>query len=865
VHHIDGEGKNAGVVYSEMQGVQNTQGDLMAYEKQHVLYPEGCGYRYETGGRLEALRVLTANRIREFHKSMYQPKNLRVCVTGNFDHAELLRVLDRFEDSILPYVPSYDAPFKRPFVESTLPPPLETTIIKRVEFPEGDESTGEVVISMFGPAPFDTLQFDAVRVIQDYLVGGSASPLNKILVEQEHLAGSINPYESIRLPRLELNFYIADVDTKNLDLVERRFFEILDSVIEQPLDMEYLRQCLRRRKRRDAFEAEHDNDYFADSIESDHLYGSRLGKDLESLIGSLDHFDALEKWTEVQWKNLASMYLTKNKHASMIGVPSSSLEKKLREDEEARLEKQQAELGEEGLKELQLKLDEFMKIKNKPIPEEFFNDFPIPGTDSIRLIQPTTAKSGLAIDETPPDNEIQMILQKDSADLPLYIHFEHLEAKFVYLSLVVSADAVPTDLKPLIPLFQKNFFETPLLRDGVRMEYDAVVKGLERDTAEYWVNTDQPLGHTELIRISFVVESEKYNAAISWLRDLICHPVYDAERLSSLINQIVLELPESRRDGSDMCRAIDQMLRYDPKTTTRAQSVLVKSLYMPQIKRMLRDAPEKVFEKLKTISKCLFTYNNFRAVVLGDIKNLPHPVSAWKTLTAGLDPITSVLPVPPQQDYFSAAGALTNVVPIPAIDSSFTLVRVAGLRGWTHPRAAAYTVAVKYLDAFDGPLQSAVRGRGLAYGANIYSNELSGLLFLSLYRAPDAGKAWEAAKKVVQDVAEGREGINATRLRAAISHLVRETASRQRSLLLAGDRSFFLQAVAGVPVDIDARLLKMQREVTAEEVVGVFKDIFMPLFDPKASCVTVTCAPAMAEVSVLSHPLDGVAADARCL
>jgi Zn-dependent M16 (insulinase) family peptidase len=130
VHHIDGEGKNAGVVYSEMQGVQNTQGDLMAYEKQHVLYPEGCGYRYETGGRLEALRVLTANRIREFHKSMYQPKNLRVCVTGNFDHAELLRVLDQFEESILPYVPSYDAPFKRPFVESTLPPPLETTIVK---------------------------------------------------------------------------------------------------------------------------------------------------------------------------------------------------------------------------------------------------------------------------------------------------------------------------------------------------------------------------------------------------------------------------------------------------------------------------------------------------------------------------------------------------------------------------------------------------------------------------------------------------------------------------------------------------------------------------------------------------------------
>jgi Zn-dependent M16 (insulinase) family peptidase len=849
VHHIDGEGKNAGVVYSEMQGVQNTQSDLMAYEKQHVLYPEGCGYRYETGGRLEALRVLTADRIREFHKAMYRPQNLRVCVTGDFDHAELLRVLDKFEDSILPYVPPHDAPFKRPFVESTLPPPLETTMIKRVQFPEGDESTGEVVISMFGPAPFDTVEFDAVRVIEDYLVGSSASPLNKILVEEEQLAGSINPYESVHIPHLELNFYISDVDTKNLDLVERRFFEVLESVLEKPLDMEYLRECLRRRKRRDAFEAEHDNDYFSNALESDHLYGSRLGTDLQSRVSSLDHFNDLEKWSEEQWKALATKYLTKNKHLSMIGVPSPALEKKLREDEEARIEKQQKELGEAGLKELQKKLDEYMAIKNKPIPVEFFDDFPIPSTDSIRLIHPTTAKSGLAIDGSPPDNEIQKILEKDSADLPLYIHFEHLEAKFVYLSLVVSAEGVPTDLKPLIPLFQKNFFETPLLRNGVRMEYDEVVKGLERDTAEYWMVADQPLAHTELIRISFVVEYEKYGAAISWLRDLICHPVYDAERLSSLVNQIVLELPETRRDGSPMCNAVDEMLRYDPKTTTRAQSVLVKSLYMPQIKRMLQDAPEKVFEKLETISKCLFTYDNFRAVVLGDIKNLAHPVSAWKTLTEGLTPITKMLSIPPQQDYFSTARPLTHVVPLPAIDSSFTLVRVPGLRGWTHPRAAAYTVAVKYLDAFDGPLQSAVRGRGLAYGANIYSSEMSGMLFLSLYRAPDSGRAYEAAKKVVQDIAEGREGINATRLRAAISHLVRETASRQRSLLLAGDRSFFLQAVAGVPVDIDARLLKMQREVTAEEVVAVFKDIFMTLFDSKVSSVTVTCAPTMVEVS----------------
>ena len=39
VHHIDGTGQDAGVVYSEMQGVQNTQEELMELRARRLLYP----------------------------------------------------------------------------------------------------------------------------------------------------------------------------------------------------------------------------------------------------------------------------------------------------------------------------------------------------------------------------------------------------------------------------------------------------------------------------------------------------------------------------------------------------------------------------------------------------------------------------------------------------------------------------------------------------------------------------------------------------------------------------------------------------------------------------------------------------------
>lgn len=158
VHHVDGTGHDAGVVYSEMQGVQNNAAELIDLKARRLLYPEGIGFRYETGGMMEQLRVLTAERIRAFHREMYQPKNLCLIITGEVDHDNMLETLDKFESTILDVIPSPEAPFKRPWVESRQPPPLEKSIIETVEFPEEDESSGEVEIRFLGPDCTDPVQ-----------------------------------------------------------------------------------------------------------------------------------------------------------------------------------------------------------------------------------------------------------------------------------------------------------------------------------------------------------------------------------------------------------------------------------------------------------------------------------------------------------------------------------------------------------------------------------------------------------------------------------------------------------------------------------------------------------------------------------
>ena len=156
VFHIDGSGHDAGVVYSEMQGVQNTQAELMELRGKRIMYPREIGFRYETGGMMEQLRVLTADRIRQFHRDMYQPQNLCLLITGAVDHKHLLSTLEAFEDSVFPHLPSGTKDsFKRPWLESPQPSPLSKTTIEVVEFPEEDESVGEVSVKYFGPSVTD--------------------------------------------------------------------------------------------------------------------------------------------------------------------------------------------------------------------------------------------------------------------------------------------------------------------------------------------------------------------------------------------------------------------------------------------------------------------------------------------------------------------------------------------------------------------------------------------------------------------------------------------------------------------------------------------------------------------------------------
>jgi Zn-dependent M16 (insulinase) family peptidase len=445
-------------------------------------------------------------------------------------------------------------------------------------------------------------------------------------------------------------------------------------------------------------------------------------------------------------------------------------------------------------------------------------------------------------------------VDKDS-ELPLSIHFEHAPAKCVYFSVILFADQIPLELMPLLNVYASNFFSTPIMRNGVRLEFEDMIKDLERDTISYEFEFCT-FNHTETIRLRFVIEPEKYAIGISWLRDLVFNKIFDVERLKITVCKLLADIPVIKRDGSDMAQSVDSMIHYLPKSSVRAQNTLVKALYLKRIKHLLNHEPDTVIQQLEKLCQSLYKFSNMRALVTADIENLQHPVSSWKPFLEQLEPASSLLPIRPQTDFLSEAslkpGGVAYIVPMATNDSAYGYFTSKTIQGFSHPELPALLVAISYLDASDGPLWTAVRGSGLAYGTNFQYTAATGTLKLSIYRSPEAYKAYEASRQTVNDFVEGKTEIDRFALEGAMSNVVLSFANEQTTTIQAALLGFVNPVILGVPRNYGAQMLKDVQKVTAQQILDAMKDFILPVFNPETSNMVITCATAMKEVRPLN-------------
>ena len=688
-----------------------------------------------------------------------------------------------------------------------------------------------------------------MMILLTYLAGSSASVLENTLVEKEQVASAVY-YSFESRPRMVVQFTLSSVATERLEQVERRFFEVLTETAAKPIDLEYMRDCVRREKRQQKFAAESSGQFFADPIIKDFLFGNRDGSTLQADLETLKVFDILETWTDGQWRYWLKIWMLEGPHVTILGRPSAEMSETLKSEEKARVAARKEKLGDDGLKDLERRLAAARAENDKEVPQEVLERFEVPSTKSISFIDTTTARSGAARKMGTLKNPIQTVIDQDD-DLRLFVHFEHVQSNFAYLSLILGTEVVPVPLRPLLSIYMDNFFSTPMLRNGKQIDFEKIVMELERDTVDYRIRSGRAIGNSEVIVVQLRVEVEKYQTAIRWFKDLMRSSIFDLERIKASTTKLLADIPDEKREGSSMMSSAELMVGTAPSSIRRACDTLVKAVYLKRVRRLLEEDPNTVLSQLQEINNALAQPSNFRVLVIANVEKLQEPVSSWKTLTEGLDDSKALNPLDNRLSRLSEHGKnpgnTAYIISLPTIDSSFALVVAKGPSSYDDPALPALMVAGAYLNSVEGPLWTAVRGTGLAYGTSLYRHIDSGQLSLDIYRSPDAFKAFAASKEVVQNFVLGKTEFDPLALEGAISYIVLSFANAESTMADAAESSFLRQVIRGIPKDWNNVILERLRKVKVEEIKTVMKDIFLPMFEGKTANLFVTCAPIMEE------------------
>ncbi|KAI0931998.1 hypothetical protein AcV7_000767 [Taiwanofungus camphoratus] len=865
VHHIDGKGQDSGVVYSEMQGRENTSGDLMALRMQRLLNPKESAYRSETGGLMEALRVLTVEKIREYHHKYYVPHNLSLIVTGKLASgtSSLLNVVQtKVEPSLVAHGQKYGPRppgWKRPFLEtaSSRRGPIQRTVKETVEFPEKDESVGELQIGFMGPPPNAFLERKALDILGTYLTSSPVAPLNKEYVEVESpLCTYIYFGEDTRATYVDLPVYVGSVPTEHLDTFDEKLKTSLKRVIDEGVDMERMAMVIDRDERQLRSKVETSKgDTFSGTVIADFLYGAADGSELGPSMDEFNQYAELRKWSSKQWTDILQKYYVDPPCVVVRGKPSGAMADRLEKEEKARIAAQKKRLGVKGLAQAEKILEEAKKEHEREIPKEILTSFPVPDVKSISWIPvqslQETGKGRKRTAGQAGNAQLAKHIESDGDVPPFFVQYDHVQSDFVTIHAYLSLSCLPDRLRPYMSTYLSSFFSLPVRRStGEKLSHEQLVNQLDNDTVSYEMGLGVGSAFTETMRVSIKVTTDMYESAIAWLKDLVYGSEFDRERLQVTVAKIQQSLPEMKRDGDTVLASVSAEVLYGENSTSRFGGVLPQTEFIPKLAQQLQTSPDEVISDFEEIRKHITNSSGVRFSVTGNVLALKHPRSSWAKHFADSLPATELAPLALAVDTLSTVGKKpvkkAIVVSLPTIESSYASHTTKGIQGFAHPDYPPLRVALEVLNATESYLWRYIRGSGLAYGAHVSIDLEAGLIGFSLYRSSNSMKAFEQAKSVIQGLVDGSIPLEDTSLDAAKSSIVYGVTKGVSTPGRAALSSFMNQALKGVSQNYNVDLLQKFQAVSKDDVLAALRTHFLPLFDSSSSVAVVVTAPSKA-------------------
>ncbi|CCE66262.1 hypothetical protein TPHA_0P01040 [Tetrapisispora phaffii CBS 4417] len=870
VYHIDPDTlTDKGVVYSEMEAIETQNWFVTMLEKQRMMFPEGNGYRSETGGLTENLRNLTNEEIKQFHADYYKRENLCIIICGNLPEEELLATVSEWDNETMEPINSERPLMKRPFVESgisQIPQSRDEIVESVVEFPELDESQSELLFSWIGE-PYDNYENDlATSILLDYLTETAIAPFNKILVEiEDPMANSVD-YWTDDFSRTIINLSIHGVPTGRIDETKEKVLEIIKT---HKIDLPRMKQMIDNGKWDYILRCEKNGDsVISQAVITDFIYGDKNGESLKRTLFDLSDFDAIFHWNEEKWQQLLNDIFINNKPVIVLGKPSKALYQ-LQEDRQSEIiiDREAECVADENRKPFLRKLlDKAILNNEKEIPSELFDRYTIEDPlNSVDLIE----TQGITLIDNFKDNGsdelTKNLLTLKPKDFPFFIHAEHFQSQFIEFHVLVNSWSVKdVELLPYFHIFNELFSLPMSLDDGSIMSYEEVITKLKNETVDSNISLGLQGSTTDLIDFRIRCKSLNYMEAVKWIKYCLYDMIFDEKRVGILLENYCNSIVELKREGDTMLESLKNRYIYN----TRSMKKSVDALYVEdKLESILDDLEDGKFSsnilpKLEEMRKQLReNFANYQIIILGDIsKILDNFFEPWNDLInehkkhKPSDKRNNGIPeIPKHLELLTPLGndlkQKAFIITTPASDSTYMslVTKVKFNMDYSHPDYAAVSLASEYLQCVEGPFWKGIRGAGLAYGANMMGQTESNIWEFSIMRGTDIIKCFEIAKKIVNDYANNELNFEPKLLEGALSSIINRIATMESSYFSSAISKYIDQFLRKRGTDFNIKYLENLSNVGVDDLRYVTKKYLTNLFDVKNGAVFISCHPSKLE------------------
>ena len=229
-----------GVVYNEMKGAMSSPDQVMVRSILKALYPDTT-YSQNSGGDPVLIPTLTYQQLKEFHRRHYHPSNAFFYTYGDLPLTAHLAVI---HETVLKKFERID-PGTEVFSQPRWSTPRKETFYYPFDKKEDSSKKCQACVAWLTADIKDTFEVLSLALLERILLGNSASPLRKALIESE-LGTALSDGSGFDADNRDTMFAcgLKDIERSAAGKVETIVFDVLMDLANNGIDNQLIESAI---------------------------------------------------------------------------------------------------------------------------------------------------------------------------------------------------------------------------------------------------------------------------------------------------------------------------------------------------------------------------------------------------------------------------------------------------------------------------------------------------------------------------------------------------------------------------------------------------------------------------------------------